>query len=101
MSTNRRFQSGASSVEEPIGSQDSPYLTTEECARHLRFPSIRAFYKFIESPLGSELPRLYRGRVLLFDKRVVDHWLRQQGRAQKSIRRRSSPVNMKLVGVSK
>lgn len=61
--------------------EDAVYLTAEEAAKLLRFPSIRAFYKFIESsPIGLTLPRMYRGRVLLFDRRVVDVWLRQSRR---------------------
>lgn len=92
-----RFQPGASAVQEITGTLDTPYLTSDECSSYLRFPSIRAFYKFIESPRGQAFPRLYRGRVLLFDKRLVDLWLRES-RSMQRVSRRVHAASIRKVG---
>lgn len=73
---------------EPLA--ESPYLTATECAAYLRFPSVKAFYNFLLTPDGSRLPKLRRGaRVFLFDRRVVDAYLR----GELSPRRGAKPVS--------
>lgn len=93
-----RFQAGAAAVQEVTGALDSPYMTSEECWRYLKFPSIRAFYKFIESPIGHSLPRSRCGeRKLLFDRRLVDLWVREGG-SQQRVARRFHARSMRKVG---
>lgn len=86
---NRSLQSCASRVEQSVGSQDSPYLTSDECAAYLKFRNLNAFYVWLYSGDGRELPRLRRGtRTLLFDRRVVDAFLRGELRSHQSVSRR-------------
>lgn len=62
-----------------IGSRCSPYLTVAEAARFLRFDSDckdpeNAFRKWARR---WGVPALRRGRVLLFDPRVLEQMLRE------------------------
>lgn len=56
-----------------IGIPGSPWLTTEEAARYLRFPSVRAFYAWLDR---NNIPKSRRGRVLLFERRILDAYIR-------------------------
>jgi len=53
------------------GRAEPRYLTTEEAAAYLRFPSLKAFYEFLRR---HNLPVLRRGRHLLFDRQDLDAW---------------------------
>lgn len=68
----------------------SPYLTAQETADYLRFPSLRAFYAFLARHAGS-LPHVRRGRVLLFDQRDLDAWVRDPAAPSSSARRHPRP----------
>lgn len=56
-----------------VGIPESPYMTAEETARYMRCPNVRAFYEWRKT---HPLPECRRGRQLLFDRRVVDAFLR-------------------------
>lgn len=56
-----------------LGEVNSPYLTSDEAWRYLRFPSIRAFYRWTER---HTVPTCRRGRVLLFERRALDAFVR-------------------------
>jgi excisionase family DNA binding protein len=58
--------------KEAIGIPDSPWLTAEEACAYLRFPSMRAFYSWLQS---SDVPRGRVGRSLRFDRRVLDDYV--------------------------
>ena len=49
------------------------WLTAQEASDYMKFPSIRAFYRWFEK---TEIPVGRRGRVLLFDQRVLDDYIR-------------------------
>lgn len=53
--------------------QESAWLTAQEASDYLRFPSVRAFYRWLET---NDLPKGRRGRVLLFERRVLDAYVR-------------------------
>jgi hypothetical protein len=50
----------------------SPYLTAAEAAAYLKFPNVRAFYKF---RARHELKTYRRGGTLLFKQADLDHVL--------------------------
>lgn len=50
------------------------WLTSEEAASRLRCPSVKAFYEWLRT--HPDMPRGYRGRVLLFEARVLDAYVR-------------------------
>lgn len=94
----RRFESRAATIEQPVGSEhgipESPYLKADECARYLRFDSIKQFYDWLETGDGRQLPTLRRGtRTLLFDRRVVDAFLRGELRTNQGVARRFSVLH--------
>ncbi len=68
-----------------IGDPLSPYLLTHEASRYLRFTSARLFYKWA---IRQRVPVLRRGRTLLYDRRVLDAFIRgaswTKGRKQKT-----------------
>jgi hypothetical protein len=95
---NRRFQSGASAIQEPVRSEhgipESPYLRADECARYLRFDTTKQFYDWLETGDGRALPKLRRGtRTLLFDRRVVDAFVRGELSANQRVAKRLSVVH--------
>lgn len=51
---------------------DSPYLLAKEAAVYLRFASVHALYKALES---AQIPYRRRGRTLLFHRVELDRWL--------------------------
>lgn len=74
---------GDTNISSQLGDPSSPYLTSIEAAQYLRFPSIRAFYRWMET---HTVPTCRRGRVLLFDRRVLDDFV-----AGKDWTRRGAP----------
>jgi hypothetical protein len=58
----------------------SPYLTADEAAAELRFPSRNAFYVWRHRHPNT-LPAYRRGRVLLFRKVDVELALQKEGAA--------------------
>ena len=57
---------------------DTPWLTLKEAAEYLRYPTnrkgLKAFWMFAAR---MNLPRVKRGRSLLFDRRDLDDWLKR------------------------
>jgi hypothetical protein len=82
----RTFQSSASSIQERVSSEDrvsqSPYLSSTEAAELLRFPSLKAFHRWLVS---HRLPKLRCGGRLLFERRVLDAYLRGELTLHKSV----------------
>jgi hypothetical protein len=65
----------------------SPYLTADEAAAELRFPSRNAFYVWRHRHPNT-LPAYRRGRVLLFKKVDVELALEKEGAALATFLRR-------------
>lgn len=63
------------------------WLTTEEAAERLRFPTVAAFHEWLRR--HPELPKGRRGRVLLFEARVLDAYVRGEAWTK----RRSEPAS--------
>ena len=61
-------------IADQIGDPLSPYLTTDEAARYLRFATAPLFYKWA---IRHRVPVQRRGRTLLYDRRVLEAFLRQ------------------------
>lgn len=59
--------------EQPVGIPASPYLLSEEAALYLRFDSPQLFREWAWK---YSVPHLKRGRRLLFDRAVLDAYLR-------------------------
>jgi hypothetical protein len=74
----RRFQATAAAVQESRSHADvvgeSPYLTSREAADYLRFPTFKAFQEFLRR--HEDFPRCRRGSALLFERRVLDAYVR-------------------------
>jgi hypothetical protein len=82
----RTFQSSASSIQERVSSEDrvsqSPYLSSAEAAHLLRFSSVKAFHRWLCS---NRLPKLRCGGRVLFERRVIDAYLRGELTLHKSV----------------
>lgn len=68
---------------------DTPYLTTDEAANYLRFPSTRAFRKSVKR---YGIPCLRRGKRMFFTKQGLDEFMAVADEAtngKRSRRRRS------------
>lgn len=60
-------------VPQALGDPQSPYLTTAEACRHLRYKSLKAFYDAIHT---LDIPHRKCGpKKLLFKKDELDRWL--------------------------
>jgi excisionase family DNA binding protein len=80
------LQPATAGIEQPAGDRDvvgeSPYLTSAEAARYLRYASVGALYKAIP---GVGIPACRRGgKTFLFDRRELDRWLRGHGRKRRA-----------------
>jgi excisionase family DNA binding protein len=80
------LQTATAAIEQPTGNRDvvgeSPYLTSAEAARYLRYASVGALYKAIPD-VG--IPACRRGgKTFLFDRRELDQWLRGYGRKRRT-----------------
>lgn len=64
-----------SAAARPLPDVETPWMTAETCAAYMNFPSLRAFYKFLSTPEGRELPRGHVNRALRFDRRIVDAYV--------------------------
>lgn len=69
----RSFEAGAAGTEQRQRASDSPYLLTEEAAELLRFNTPALFYKWAKR---NRIPVLRRGRTLLYDRRVLNAFLK-------------------------
>jgi prophage antirepressor-like protein len=82
----RTFQSGAASIQERVSSQDrvsqSPYLSSAEAADLLRFASVKQFHRWLCS---NRLPKLRCGGRVLFERRVIDAYLRGELTLHKAV----------------
>lgn len=88
----------AAAVEEPAGNGHvadklpkvaSPWMTTPQCAAYMQFPSLRAFYVWLQTAEGRKLPAGRRGsRTLMFHRDVVDGFLRGEFRAKQAVTRK-------------
>jgi excisionase family DNA binding protein len=65
--------------ESPLAPGASPYLTADEAAVYLRFPSVQALRNAIPR-VG--IPVVRRGRTLLFHRGQLDRWLAGAPRVQ-------------------
>lgn len=88
-----RRETRTATAEQPSGAAhgitESPYLTAAECAEYLRFKNLPTFYEWLQTGAGRSLPKLRRGtRMLLFDRRVVDAFLRGELSPKQSVTRR-------------
>jgi hypothetical protein len=58
---------------------ETPWLTLAEAAEFLRYPTdrkgLKAFWMFAAR---ANLPRVKRGRALLFDRRDIEDWLKRR-----------------------
>ena len=110
---NRPFKASASAVEQPAGSGHSsdelpqvvtPWMTSPQCAAYMGFPTLRAFYVFLYTATGKQLPRGRCGRALRFERDVVDAFMRgdlRKGRTTQAVARRFSVIHTpKSVGLS-
>lgn len=58
------------------------YLTAQEAATLLRFPSLKALYRFIGR---HNVPVLRRGRTLLFDADDLAAWLKDNDQVDPTV----------------
>lgn len=72
----------------------TPWMTAEECAAYMCFKNLAVFYRWLAT--HDDFPRCRRGsRVLLFDRSVVDAYVR--GDLRLKSRRRSADARINLV----
>lgn len=69
----RGLQADADTLQAQFGDAESPYLLTDEAARLLRFKEARLFREWAKR---QRIPTLHRGRTLLYDRRVLDAFLK-------------------------
>lgn len=69
----RRLQPRDAASQQVPRAIDSPYLTSHEALRYLRLGSLSALYSHMRD---NRLPYLRVGRLLRFDKRELDAWMR-------------------------
>jgi len=55
----------------------SPYFRSDEAAEYLRFPNLKAFQEWSRR---HRIPCCRRGRVLLYERRVLDALVQADGR---------------------
>ena len=72
------FPLGRVDVGEELGDPLSPYLRTDEAARFLRFDGPRARALFRKWALRHRVPVCRRGRTLLYERRVLEAFLKGQ-----------------------
>lgn len=53
------------------------WLTADEAAERLRCPSVKALYEWLRR--HPDIPVGHRGRVLLFEARILDAYVRGEG----------------------
>jgi excisionase family DNA binding protein len=83
----RRLQSPDTRPEQPARTIDSPYITSKEAVEYLRVKGLPALYRLIRE---HHLPHGRLGRVLRFDKRELDAFIRGFGSALELVRAKRS-----------